>query len=165
MWYDKDTNDVLAGHSDADWAGNADDHKSTSSGCFYLGNNLVSWMSKNQNSISLSIAKAEYNTTTSCCTQLLWMQKLLLDYDICKKHLTIYCDNPSTINISKNLVQHSRTKHIEIRHHFIHELVEDDILTLEFIHTNDQTTYLFTKPLDGRRFEFLHQNISVISLE
>ena len=93
------------------------------------------------------------------------MQKLLLDYDICKKHLTIYCDNPSTINISKNLVQHSRTKHIEIRHHFIHELVEDDILTLEFIHTNDQTTYLFTKPLDGRRFEFLHQNISVISLE
>lgn len=53
IWYDKDSNDVLAGYSDANWVGNVDDRKSTSSGCFYLGNNLVSWMSKKQNSISL----------------------------------------------------------------------------------------------------------------
>ena len=71
VWYSKDTSDVLAGYSDANWAGNADDRKSTSGGCFYVGNNLVSWMSKKQNSISLSIAKAEYIAAGSCCTQLL----------------------------------------------------------------------------------------------
>ena len=114
VWYSKDTNDVLAGYSDVDWAGNVDDRKSTLGGCFYVGNNIVSLMSKKQNSISLSTIKAEYIVAGSCCTQLLWMQKLLLDYGIRQEHLTIYCDNTSAINISKNHVQHSRTKHIEI---------------------------------------------------
>ena len=116
VWYSKDRNDVFAGYSDADWAKNADDKKSTSGGCFYVGNNLVFWMSKKHNSISLSTVEAEYIAADSCCTQLLWMQKLLLDYGIRQKHLTIYCDNTSAINIFKNPVQHSRTKLIEIRH-------------------------------------------------
>ena len=92
------------------------------------------------------------------------MQKLLHDYGICQEHLTIYCDNTSAINISKNPVQHSKTKHIEIRHHFIRELVKDGTLTLEFIHTDDQKAGLFTKPLDSKRFEFIRQNIGVISM-
>ena len=121
-------------------------------------------MSKKYKSISLSIAKAEYITVDSCCTQLLWMQKLLY-YGIHQEHLTIYCDNTNAINISKNPVQHSRTKHIEIRHHFIRELVEDGTFTLESIHTDDQKADLFTKPLDSKRFEFLRQNIGVISME
>ena len=129
-----------------------------------MGNNLVSWMSKKPCSISLSTVEAEYITANSCCTQLLWMQKLLLDYGICQEHLTIYYDNTSAINISKNLVQHSRTKHIEIRHHFIREFVKDGTLTLKFIHTDDQKVDLFTKPLDRKRFEFLRQNI-VVSME
>ena len=129
-----------------------------------MGNNLVSWMSKKQNSILLSTVETEYIVVSSCCTQLLWMQKLL-DYGIRQEHLTIYCDNNSAINISKNPVQLSRRKHIEIRHHFIWELVEDGTLTLEFIHTDDQKADLFTKPLDSKRFEFLRQNISVISME
>ena len=137
VWYSKDTSDVLAGYSDVEWAKNANDRKSTSGDCFYVGNNLVSWMSKKQNSISLSTAEAEYIAASSCCSQLLWMQKLLHDYGIYQEHLTIYCNNTSVINISKNPVQHSRTKHIEIHHHFIRELVEDGTLTLEFIHTND----------------------------
>ena len=137
VWYNKDTSDVLAGYFDADWAGNVNDRKSTLGGCFYMGNNLVSWITKKQNSISLSTLEVEYIAAGSCFTQLLWMQKLLHDYGICQEHLTIYCDNTSAINISKNLVQHSRTKHIKIRHHSIRELVEDGTLTLEFIHTDD----------------------------
>ena len=78
--------------------------------------------------------------------------------------MIIYCDNTSAINISKNPVQHSSTKHIEIRHHFIRELVEDGTLTLEFIHTDDQKADLFTKLLDSKRFEFIRQNIGVISI-
>ena len=114
VWYSKDTNDVLAGYSDADWARNADDRKSTLRDCFYVGNNLVSGMSMKLNSISLSTAKVEYIAAGSCCTQLLWMQKLFFDYGIRQEHLTIYCDNTNAINISKNPVQHSRTKHMEI---------------------------------------------------
>ena len=71
VWYSKDTNDVLAGYSDANWAGNADNRKSTLGDCFYVGNNLVSSMSKKQ--ISLSTAKVEYIAASSCCAQLLWM--------------------------------------------------------------------------------------------
>ena len=155
VWFSKDTSDVLAGYSDGNQARNANDRKSTSGGCFYVGNNIISQMSKKQNSISLSTVEAEYIAAGSCCTQLLWMQKLLHDYGICQEHLTIYCDNSSAINISKNLVQHSRTKHIKIRHHFIREFVEDGTVTLEFIHINDQNADLFTKPLDSKRFEFL----------
>ena len=82
LWYSQDSNACLVGYSDADWAGSVDDRKSTSGGCFYLGNNLVSWMSRKQNSMSLSTAKAEYIAARSCCTQLLWMKKLLHDYEI-----------------------------------------------------------------------------------
>ena len=130
-----------------------------------MGNNLVSWMSKKQNFIPLSTAEAKYIAIGSYYTQLLWMQKLLHDYDICQEHLISYCDNTSAINLSKNPIQHSRTKHIEIQHHFIREFVKDGMHTLEFIHTDDQKADLFTKPLDSKRFEFLCQNIGVLSMD
>ena len=74
LFYSKESNLSLAGFSDTDWAGNADDRKSTTYGCFYVGANLVVWMSKKQNFVSLSTAKAEYIATGSCCSQLLWMK-------------------------------------------------------------------------------------------
>jgi hypothetical protein len=80
IWYSRETILVVAGYSVKDWAGNADDRKSTSGGCFYVGNNLVAWMSKKQASISLSTVEAEYIAAGSCCTQLLWMKTLLGDY-------------------------------------------------------------------------------------
>jgi hypothetical protein len=120
--FSRETNLVLAGYSDADWAGNADDRKSTSGGCFYVGTNLVAWMSRKQASISLSTAEAEYIVAESCCTQLLWMKKLLWDYGFTQDTMVIHYDNTSAINISKNPVQHSQTKHIDIRHHFIRDL-------------------------------------------
>jgi hypothetical protein len=124
IWYSKETNLVVAGYFDADWAGNANDRKSTSGGCFYVGNNHVAWMSRKQASISLSTAEAKYIPAGSCCTQLLWMKKLLCDYGFTQDTMIINNDNTSAINISKNPVQHSRTKHIDIRHHFLHDLVE-----------------------------------------
>ena len=111
--------------------------KSTSSGCFYLGNNLVSWMSKKQNSVSLSMAEAEYIAAMSCCAQLLWMKKLLHDYGITQDTMCVFCDNMSAINLSKNPVQHSKSKHIEIQYHFIRDLVEEKTVYLEFINTNN----------------------------
>ena len=152
LWYLKDSNVCLAGYLDADWAGSVDDRKSTSGGCFYLGNNLVSCMSKKQNSVSLSTAKVEYIVARSYCTQLLWMKKLLHDYRIPQDTMCVFCDNTSAINLSKNLVQHSKSKHIEIRYHFIRDLVEDKVVCLEFIHIDNQKADIFTKPLDDPRF-------------
>ena len=138
-----------------------DDRKSTLGGCFYLGNNLVSWMSKKQNYVSLSTAEAEYIATRNCCTQVLWMKKLLHDYGILQDIMCVFCDNTSSINLSKNPVQHSKSKHIEIRYHFIQDLVEDKVVCLEFIHKDNQKADIFTKPLDGPRFESLCKTIGV----
>ena len=138
-----------------------DDRKSTLGGCFYLGNNLVSWISKKQNSVSLSIAEVEYIVAGSCCTQLPWMKKLLHDYGIPQDTMCVFCDNTSAINLSKNPIQHSKLKHIEILYHFTRDLVEDKVVCLEFIHTDNQKANIFTKPLDGPRFESLRKTISV----
>ncbi|XP_073051323.1 secreted RxLR effector protein 161-like [Primulina eburnea] len=124
QWYTRDTNTNIVGFSDADCAGDLDDRKSTSCRCFYLGNNLVSWYSKKQNCISLSTAESEYVATASCCSQLVWMNQMIEDYGFHSDTMIVHCDNSSAIDISKNHVQHSRTKHIDIRHHFIQDLVE-----------------------------------------
>ncbi|CAM8975395.1 unnamed protein product [Rhodiola kirilowii] len=153
IWYTKDTNPYLVGYGNANWAGNAEDRKSTSGGCFFLGNNLVSWFSKKQNSISLLTAEVEYIAAGSCCTQLLWMKQMLSEYGVAEEEMTLYCDNMSTISISKNPVQHSRMKHIDIRHHFIRELVEQKVVTLKHVTTDKQLADIFTKPLDATQFE------------
>jgi hypothetical protein len=164
IWYSRETNLVVAGYSDADWAGNADDRKSTSGGCFYVGNNLVAWMSKKQASISLSTAEAKYIAAGSCCTQLLWMKTLLGDYGFSQGTMIINCDNTSAINIFKNPVHHSRTKHIDIRHHFLRDLVESKVVSLSFIPTENQLADILTKPLDGGKFASLRKAIGVCDM-
>ena len=163
LFYSKESNVSLVEYSDADWAGNANDRKSTVGGCFYVGTNLVAWMCKKQNSISLSTAEAKYIVAGNYCSQLLWVKKLLGDYGISQDTMVVYCDNSSVIDISKNLVQHSRTKHREIRYHFIRDLGERKIVVLEYIPTEHQNAHIFTKPYDRSRFESLHQVIGVIT--
>ncbi|XP_065630203.1 uncharacterized mitochondrial protein AtMg00810-like [Quercus suber] len=135
LFYSKKSNMSLAGYSDAYWVGNANDRKNTTGGCFYVGANLVAWISKSQNYVSLSTTEVEYIAAGSCCSQLLWMKKLLGDYEISQDTMVVYCDNSSAINVSKNPVQHSKTKHIEIRYHFIRDLVERKIVVIEYIPT------------------------------
>eukprot|EP00253_Pinus_taeda_P034945 PITA_34945 len=122
LWYPRDAYLTLHAYTNADWVGSVDDRKSTNGSAFYMGSRLVSWFSKKQSSISLSTAEAEYVAVASCCTQLLWMMQTLQDIQItCTPPISILCDNTSAISISKNLVMHSKTKHIPIKNHFLRE--------------------------------------------
>ncbi|XP_071718205.1 secreted RxLR effector protein 161-like [Rutidosis leptorrhynchoides] len=137
LWYPKGSGFDLIGYIDADYAGCKLDRKSTSGGCQLLGEKLVGWSSKKQNSIATSTAEAEYVAAGGCCAQLLWMQHQLADYDVILSKTPIMCDNESAIAITENPVFHSRTKHIEIRHHFIRDYVEKEKVVLKFVRTND----------------------------
>ncbi|KAK2417459.1 putative mitochondrial protein [Trifolium repens] len=161
IMYSHCENSTLYGYCDADWAGSADDRKSTSGGCFFLGNNLISWFSKKQNCVALSTAEAEYVAAGSSCSQLVWMKQMLKEYDVEQDALTLYCDNMSAINISKNPVQHSKTKHIDIRHHYIRDLVESKIVVLEHVGTKEQIADIFTKALDAVQFEKLRGKLGI----
>ena len=117
-------------YSDADFGGCKIDRKSTSGMCHFLGHSLVSWHSKKQNSVALSTAEAKYIAAGLGCAQVLWMKQTLSDFGLTYSHVPIKCDNTSAISISKNHVQHSRTNHIEIRHHFLDIMHKKEILHL-----------------------------------
>ena len=123
----------LMGYSDADYAGCQIDRKSTSGTCQMLGNKLVLWFSKKQHLVLTSNAEAEYIAVGSCCVQILWMKNQLANYCFEFKSITIFCDNTNAISISHNLIIHSRTKHIDMRYHFIRDHVQNRNISLHFI--------------------------------
>nr|GEZ82754.1 uncharacterized mitochondrial protein AtMg00810-like [Tanacetum cinerariifolium] len=136
LWYPKDTGFELTLFSDSDHAGCLDSRKSTSGGIqFPGGDKLVSWSSKKQDCTSKSSAKAEYVSLSACCAQVLWMRTQLTDYGFHFDKIPMYCDSTAVIAISCNPVQYSRTKHIDVRYHFIKEKVENGIVELFFVRT------------------------------
>jgi len=165
LWYLKSSTLTVAAYTDADWAGSVDDRKSTSGNAFFLGDCLVSWLSKKQTSISLSTAEAKYIAVANYCTQILWMKEALKDVNIgTNQPITMYCDNTSAISLGKNPVMHSKTKHIPIKYHFLREQVADQNIILEYINTKEKIVDIFTKALPREAFEHLHQKMGVISL-
>ncbi|GJS31528.1 hypothetical protein Tco_0492148 [Tanacetum coccineum] len=150
LWYPKDTAMALTAYADADHAGCQDTRRSTSGSAQFLGDKLVSWSSKKQTSTSISSTEAEYIAMSGCCAQILWMRSQLSDYGFAYNRIPLYCDNKSAID-----VQHSRSKHIDIRHHFIREQVEKGVVELYFVRTEYQLADIFTKALPRERFEFI----------
>jgi hypothetical protein len=162
LWYPKGPQFELVGFSDSDYAGCKVDRKSTSGGCQLLGRSLVSWSSKKQKLVALSTAEAEYISAGSCCAQLLWMKQTLLDYGVKFNEIPLLFDNESAIKIANNPVQRSRTKHIDIRHHFLRDHVIKRDIKIDGVSTNDQLPDIFTKPLDESRFCKLRNELNVI---
>ena len=163
LWYTKSDNFELIGFSDVDFAGYKVKRKTTSDTCHFLGHSLVSWHSNKQNLVSFSMAEVEYIATDLCCAQILWMKQKLSDFDLSFEHVLIKCDNMSATSIYKNLVQHSKTKHIKIRHHFLRDHAQKGDITLEFVNTKDQLADIFTKHLSEEQFVDIRRQLGVIS--
>nr|GEW48767.1 copia protein [Tanacetum cinerariifolium] len=164
LWYLKDTAMALMAYADADHAGCQDTRRSTSGSAQFLGDKLVSWSSKKQMSTTISTTEAEYIAMSGCCAQILWMRSQLTDYGFAFNKIPLYCDNRSAISLCCNNVQHSRSKHIDIRHHFIQEQVEKGVVKLFFVTTDYQLADIFTKTLPRERFEFLLSQLGMKSM-
>nr|GEU40861.1 ribonuclease H-like domain-containing protein [Tanacetum cinerariifolium] len=129
---------ALTTFADADHAGCQDTRRSTSGSVQFLGERLISWSSKRQKSAAISSTEAEYIALSGCCAQILWMRSKLSDYGLGFNKIPMYYDNKSAIALRCNNVQHSQSKHIDIRYHFIKEQVENGVIELYFVNTEYQ---------------------------
>ncbi|GKD40189.1 hypothetical protein Tco_1260396, partial [Tanacetum coccineum] len=154
LWYPRDSPFDLEAFSDSNYTRASLDKKSTIGGCQFLGKRLISWQCKKQTIVSNSTTKAEYVAAANCCGQVLWIQNQMLDYGFNFMNTKIHIDNESTICIVKNLVFHSKTKHIKIRHHFIRDSYEKRLIQVIKIHTDHNVTDLLTKSFDVSSDEF-----------
>ncbi|GKA18617.1 putative ribonuclease H-like domain-containing protein [Tanacetum coccineum] len=143
LWYLKDSPFDLEAYTDSDYVGASLDRKSTTGGCQFLRSRLISWQCKKQTVVANSTTEAEYVAASNCCGQGLWIQNQLLDYGY--MNTKIFIDNESTICIVKNPVFHLKTKHIEIRHHFIRDSNEKKLIQMIKIHTYKNVVDLLTK--------------------
>ncbi|GJU33180.1 retrovirus-related pol polyprotein from transposon TNT 1-94 [Tanacetum coccineum] len=151
----------LTAFLDVDHAGCIDTRKITSGGIHFLGDKLVSWMSKKQDCIAMSLAEAEYVALSSSCAQVMWMRTQPKDYGFNYNKIPLYFDSQSAIAIICNPVQHSRTKHIHTRYHFIKVQVENGITELYFVRTEYQLADMFTKALPEDRFQYFVRRIGM----
>ncbi|GKA24895.1 retrovirus-related pol polyprotein from transposon TNT 1-94 [Tanacetum coccineum] len=163
LWYSKDSAIALIAFADYDHAGCQDTRRSTSGTMQLLGDRLVSWSSKRQKSVTISSTEAEYIALSGCCAQVLWMRSQLTDYGIGFNKIPMYCDNISAIALCCNNIQHSRSKHIDIKYHFIKEQVENGVVELYFVRTEYQLADNFTKALCRERIEFLIDKLGMRS--
>ncbi|GKD55258.1 copia protein [Tanacetum coccineum] len=163
LWYPKDSSIALTAFADADHAGCQDTRRSTSGSMQFLGDRLVSWSSKRQKSVAISSTEAKYIAMSGFCAQILWMKSQLTEYGFGFNKILMYCDNKSAIALCCNNVQHSRSKHIDIRFHFIKEHVENGVIELYFVNTEYQLADIFTKALARERIEFLINKLGMRS--
>ncbi|KAJ0448763.1 putative RNA-directed DNA polymerase [Helianthus annuus] len=164
IWYKKTQECKLVGFSDSDWAGCPDDRKSISAYIYVLGGSVVAWSSKKQATVALSSTEAEYIAASSATCEAIWLRRLLEDLGFKQKEATvIFCDNKSAINLSKNPVLHNRSKHIELRYHYIREMVLKEEVSLEYCNTNVQLADVLTKSLSREKFVFYREAMGVVN--
>ena len=123
---------------------------------------MISWSSRKQGSVSQSTAEAEYIVASVAGREAVWLKKLLSDLFSAELEPTIiHCDNQSCINLSKNPVFHDRSKHIEMRYHYVRDMVQKNILSIQYVLTTKQTAYIFTKPLSLTKFVYFQDKLGV----
>jgi hypothetical protein len=145
LWYPKGSTFDLLGYSNSDYADCKVDQKSTTGTCQFLNRSLVLWSSKKQNLVALSTVEAEYVAAGACCAHLLWMKQMLSDYSCEFSKIPLLCDNESAIKLANNPARHSRTKHIDIRHHFLRDHEAKGDIALRHVSTERQLADIFNK--------------------
>lgn len=166
LWFPQESNGVLEGFTDSDWGSSKNDRKSTSGMAFLLGASAIVWGSKKQDIVALSTTEAEYIAATTAACQAVWLKRLLSDLEIVVYNpVTIWCDNQSAISIAKHPTLHGRTKHIDIRYHFIRGLIADGVITLQHCDTLNQVADIFTKALPVEKHEKFRAMLGVTKLE
>jgi hypothetical protein len=152
----------LRGYSDSDHAGDVDDRKSTTGAVFYLGPNLITWLSQKQKVVAISSCEAEYIAGATAACQGVWLGRLLAD--LMRKEVepvSLKIDNQSAVQLCKNPVHHERSKHIDVRFHFIRDCVEKGLLSVEPVRTNNQLADILTKPLAKQKFVEMRERVGV----
>ena len=153
----------LQGYTDSDWAGSAVDRKSTSGCCFNIGSAVISWMCRKQTSVALSTAEAEYIAASTASREAVWLRKLLAGiFDSELEPTVIHCDNQSCIKLTENPVFHDRSKHIEIKYHFIRDVVQRGAVKLQYIRTDEQVADILTKPLSRLKFVYFRDKLGIV---
>ncbi|GKC25994.1 hypothetical protein Tco_1028144 [Tanacetum coccineum] len=164
LWYLKGTGIETIVYADSDHAGDYVDRKSTSGIYMFMGCCLTYWFAKKQTALAISSIEDEYVSFGKACQQALWMKQALIDYDICLDDVPIMCDNKCAIDLSKNPIQHSKTKHIEIRHHFQRDNVQKGNISIDKVESEDNIADIFTKPLKREVFNYLRLGLGMMEL-
>ncbi|KAH9714923.1 hypothetical protein KPL71_020828 [Citrus sinensis] len=154
----------LTGYSDVDWACDTDNMKSIGAYCIYLGNNLIAWSSKKQAIVAKSNTESEYRALSSASSEFSWLQSLLSELNVVKlPTLVLWCDNQSAGDLARNLIFHSRAKHIELDVQYIRDKVLRKELEIRYIPTEEQVADALTKPLSYPKFNYFRSKLNVIN--
>ncbi|KAG6590645.1 RxLR effector candidate protein [Phytophthora cinnamomi] len=153
----------VAGYSDADWAGDIESRRSTSGYAFMMNGGCISWRSKKQRTVALSSTEAEYMALSEATQEAVWLKVFLRELGemASDEAIKIYEDNQGSIALAKNPEFHKRTKHIDIRYHFVREKVEDGQVVLEYCSTKDMLADIMTKAITSVQFEVLRHKLGI----
>lgn len=163
IFYKRGSKMNLNVYTDSDYAGDSDDRRSTSGFAFLLDSLAVTWSSKKQPIVTLSTTEAEYIAAASCACQCIWLRRILKELGHKEENTTVIrCDNMSTIKLSKNAVFHGRSKHINIRFHFLRDLVRDGVVELSYCSSGEQVADIMTKPLKLDQFLKLRNMLGMV---
>jgi hypothetical protein len=166
IFYEAKSQAQVHGYTDADWAGNVSDRRSTNGFMFSFGSGAVSWSSKKQPTVALSSMEVEYRGAAIVACEVVWLQKLLSDLgQSVDAPVVIYCDNISSILLANNPIYHARTKHIEVHYHFIREKVLAKEIDLIHVSTEDQVADIFTKALGTDKLRKFRKMLGVLEVD
>ena len=154
----------VVGYVDSDFAGDLDKRRSTTGYLFTLAKAPVSWKSTLQSTVAVSTTEAEYMAVTEAVKEAIWLNGLLKDLGVVQSHISLYCDSQSAIHLAKNQVYHSRTKHIDVRYHFVREVFEKGKILLQKIPTADNPADMMTKVVTTIKFNHCLNLINILRI-